>query len=213
MFTIAPAAPADVAEAADVLAEAFKDDAATLAITGLGRPSVPQLAALFRPLVSSGPLRHGRVDLARRERDGAILGVALWEPPGRVSSVAHVTHQARELPAFLRALGVRGMVRAARNQALLASHRPTEPHWFLAMIGVGDGARGSGVGSALLASRLAAVDAAGSPAYLESSTEHNRRLYARHGFETLSIITAVEGARPAAMWRPACRAGQGRPEV
>lgn len=202
-LVVTPATRADVTAAADVLAEAFKDDAATLAITGLGRPTVDQLAALFRPLISSGPLRHGHVDLARRASDGRLVGVALWEPPGRASALVHLAHQAVELPAFLRALGVRGMIRAGRNQARLAAHRPDEPHWFLAMIGAADEARGSGVGSALLASRLARVDAERMPAYLESSSEQNRRLYVRHGFATTSIITSVEGASPAAMWRPA----------
>jgi len=202
-LVVTPATRADVPAAAAVLAEAFREDAATLAITGLGRPTETQLAALFRPLISSGPLRHGHVDLARRADDGALVGVALWEPPGRVSSLAHLAHEAAELPAFLRALGIRGMVRAARNQARLAAHRPSEPHWYLAMIGAAAEARGAGVGTALLAARLAVVDADAMPAYLESSSEQNRRLYVRHGFATTSIITAVEGARPAAMLRPA----------
>lgn len=193
----------DVPAAADVLAQAFKDDGATLAIAGLRRPSVDQLAALFRPLISTGPLRRGHVDLARRASDGVLVGVALWEPPGRPSSLVNLAHEAAELPAFLRVLGVHGMIRAARNQARLASNRPAEPHWYLAMIGAADEARGMGVGSALLASRLAAIDAVGGAAYLESSTEQNRRLYVRHGFAMTSIITSVDGARPAAMWRAA----------
>lgn len=200
MFTIVPAAPADVPAAAEVLAEAFEADAATLAITGLERPTVARLAALFRPLIRSGALRRGRVDLARRASDGVVLGVALWEPPG---STAHLVHQVAELPSFVRALGLRGMVRAARNQAGLASHRPAEPHWYLSMIGVGGQARGLGVGSALLAARLAQIDADGGSSYLESSNEQNRRLYRRNGFETISVITHIAAARPAAMWRAA----------
>lgn len=198
MFTITPAAPADVPAAADVLAEAFTDDAVVAAITGRPRPTSAQLAALFGALMRTGALHHGRVDLVRRTSDGAVLGVASWEAPG---SVAHLVHQAAELPAFLRALGLKGLVYGARHQATLASYRPSEPHWYLAQIGVSAQARGTGVGTALLTSRLAAIDAVGTPAYLESSNERNRSLYMRHGFETISAITGIPGVRPAAMWR------------
>lgn len=205
MFTIAPAAPADVPAAAEVLAEAFATDEAMLAITGLARPTVERLAALFRPLIRAGALRRGRVDLARRASDGAVLGAALWEPPG---STAHLVHQAVELPSFFRALGLRGMVHAARNQSALASHRPTEPHWYLSMIGVSGQARGLGVGTALLTSRLALIDANGAPSYLESSNEQNRRLYRRNGFEVIALIANIATARPAAMWRAGTPQGQ-----
>lgn len=203
MVKITPAAPADIPAAADVLAVSLREDVATVAISGLLRPTAARLSALLRPFVRTGAFRHGRVDLARRASDGVILGVALWEPPGSVARLTHLTHQAVELPAFFRALGWRGMVRAARNQANLASHRPAEPHWYLAMIGVSSEARGAGVGSALLASRLAAIDTARAPAYLESSNERNRTLYLRYGFEVISTITGLSGARPAAMWRAA----------
>lgn len=198
MFTITPAAPADVQAIADVLAEAFQTDTVVAAATGRRRPDVPRLAAFFRPLVRAGALRHGRVDLARDTTDGSILGVALWEAPAAGS---HLLTQAAELPAFLRALGLRGLLRAARSQAVLASFRPAAPHWYLAQIGVSARARGAGVGSALLASRLEALDATHEAAYLESSNERNRSLYLRNGFATIATIGGIPGVEPAGMWR------------
>nr|WP_249404912.1 GNAT family N-acetyltransferase [Plantibacter sp. CFBP 8798] len=92
-----------------------------------------------------------------------------------------------------------------RLQRTLALHRPAEPHWYLAQIGVGDGARGAGVGGALLESRLRAIDAAGLPVYLESSNERNRALYRRSGFRSIASIMGIPGVTPAAMWREAAR--------
>lgn len=197
MFTIVPASPADVPAAASVLASAFAHDTVmgTL-VEGENRQS--RLAGLFRALIRAGALHSGRIDLARRNSDGLLLGAAIWQRPGRHPSLVA---QARELPGFVRALGWRGLRDAIRIQTTLARHRPAEPHWYLAQIGVSGEARGAGVGSALLRSRLEKVDAEGLPAYLESSNERNRALYRRHGFESIATISGIPNARPAAMWR------------
>lgn len=207
MFTITPAAPADVPAAAAVLAEAFTHD--TVMATLLARADRPhdRLVELFGALMRSGALHAGRIDLARRDDDGEILGAAIWEPPGHRTSLAR---QLTELPAFTRALGWQGLRAAARLQGRLAAHRPAEPHWYLAEIGVSARARGTGVGSALLRSRLGAIDAAGQPAYLESSNEKNRALYRRMGFVTIAMITGVKDALPAAMWRAPVPLGAAR---
>lgn len=198
MFTITPAAPADVPAAAAVMAEAFERDTVMASLTsGSDQPRV-RLAALFGALIRSGPLHTGRIDLARRDRDGAILGAAIWEAPGHRPSLLR---QLAELPAFARALGWGGLRAAMRLQSRLAVHRPAEPHWYLAQIGVGAEARGTGVGSALLTSRLGVIDSTGLPAYLESSNERNRALYRRMGFANIATISGLPNAAPAAMWR------------
>ncbi|MEV4426467.1 GNAT family N-acetyltransferase [Streptomyces sp. R-07] len=63
-----------------------------------------------------------------------------------------------------------------------AEHGPTEPHWYLAVIGADPAARGQGHGSALLRSGLAKADAAGLPVYLESSKPDNLPVYEHFGF-------------------------------
>ena len=199
MPTITPASHADVPAAAFVLAQAFAGDQVLAAVTGRPAPTAELLSRLFAPLLRSGALPLGGVDLARRD-DGEIVGVAVWEPPG---SRTHLLRQAAELPGFVRALGLRGLRHATRVQSVFARRRPAEGHWYLAQIGAVASARGAGVGSALLASRLARIDAEGAPAYLESSNERNRRLYAREGFQEVAPIDGVPGARPMAMWRPA----------
>lgn len=65
---------------------------------------------------------------------------------------------------------------------------PTEPHWYLPMIGVDPVSQGGGIGDALMTEALRAVDRDGSVAYLESSNPRNISLYQRHGFEVIGEI-------------------------
>jgi len=197
MFTITPASHADIPETAAVLASAFVGDTVMSTLVH-GDDRERRLTGLFAALMRSGALRTGRVDVARRDSDGLILGAAIWDAPAHRASLAA---QLRELPGFVRALGVRGLVSAARLQGVLARHRPSEPHWYLAEIGVSEQARGAGVGSALLTSRLRKIDALEQPVYLESSNERNRALYRRHGFTRMRTIAGIASAAPAAMWR------------
>jgi len=44
-------------------------------------------------------------------------------------------------------------------------------------------------------------DADGQPAYLEATSEHNRRLYERHGFVVTAPIVLPDGPTAYAMWR------------
>lgn len=67
-------------------------------------------------------------------------------------------------------------------------YHPQEPHWYLPLIGVEPARQGRGLGAALIGAALARSDAAGLPAYLESTNPRNRLLYERHGFEAIGEI-------------------------
>ncbi|GIG41172.1 GNAT family N-acetyltransferase [Cellulomonas phragmiteti] len=197
MIVVAPAAPSDLAAAVSVLAEAFVDDPVTGAV--VGGPVRDRLArtehlftGLLRPVIADGT-----VDVAREAGDPRVLGVAIWEAPGSVTGVARL---ALQVPWFWRACGPTGLWRAATTKNALDRHRPRRPHWYLQEIGVSAAARGRGVGGALLEARLAGVDGEGAAAYLESSTERNRRLYRRHGFVDVAPVRGLRAA-PMAMWR------------
>lgn len=201
MIVVTPAVPADAGAVAHVLAEAFEDDP-VLAVV-VGGPAGPErrerLRHLFHGILRSGPLRAGTVDVARRAAAPDLLGAAVWQAPGAARGLlAELPH----VPVFLRVDGVRGLVRAARVQHVLERHRPDRAHWYLQEIGVTADARGLGVGAALLTARLAAVDAGDAPAYLESSTPRNRRLYRRHGFVETATVRGLRGTEPVGMWRP-----------
>ena len=77
---------------------------------------------------------------------------------------------------------------SARLFEEMGSYRPSEPHWFLPLIGVDPFLQGKGFGSALLKHALIACDRDHKLAYLDSSNPRNVSLYERHGFEVLGEI-------------------------
>ena len=79
---------------------------------------------------------------------------------------------------------------------------PTEPHYYLEVLGTKQGLQGKGIGSAVMSDVLARCDGEGLPAYLESSNPRNIPFYARHGFEVRDLVPRPEGAPPLTpMWR------------
>ncbi|MGV9311806.1 GNAT family N-acetyltransferase [Streptomyces sp. NPDC003691] len=79
---------------------------------------------------------------------------------------------------------------------------PAEPHWYLALIGADPAAQGTGQGGALMRSGLAKADAAGLPAYLESSKPENLPVYEHFGFAVRHEIELPGGGPKLwAMWR------------
>ncbi|MFJ3941743.1 GNAT family N-acetyltransferase [Streptomyces parvus] len=88
-------------------------------------------------------------------------------------------HAARRVPLLLPFQ--EGAVRLSQLVAYEKA-RPRYQHWYLIDIAVDGTARGLGIGSALLAHRLASIDAQAAPAYLEATAPANQRLYERFGF-------------------------------
>jgi GNAT superfamily N-acetyltransferase len=72
----------------------------------------------------------------------------------------------------------------------MAAYHPSEPCWYLPIIGVDPAYQGRGFGSALLRYALERCDRDGASAYLESSNPRNIPLYQRHGFEIIGSIQA-----------------------
>jgi GNAT superfamily N-acetyltransferase len=80
---------------------------------------------------------------------------------------------------------------------------PTEPHWYLAILGVRPERTGRGLGGALLEPGLARADAEGMPSYLENSNPRNVPFYERHGFDVVAEHWLPNGPVLTYMWRPA----------
>ena len=126
-------------------------------------------------------------------------GAALWLPPG-----VHPDEDA--LVALLQSTVVKedqADLLAVLDQ--MGDYHPSEPHWYLPLIGVDPAHQGKGYGSQLLRHALTACDRDGTPAYLESSNAANIPLYERHGFELLGTIQV--GASPPIF--PMLRTGRG----
>jgi ribosomal protein S18 acetylase RimI-like enzyme len=123
---------------------------------------------------------------AQRTDDGH--GVALWLPPG-----VHGDDGPLEAVIAESMVGEKQAEVAAVFERM-EHYRPTEPHWYLSLIGVESLHRNKGCGAALLRHRLRQCDQQHLPAYLWSSNPLNTSLYERHGFEV--AITIQVGSSP-----------------
>jgi ribosomal protein S18 acetylase RimI-like enzyme len=72
----------------------------------------------------------------------------------------------------------------------MGKHHPSEPHWYLPLIGVDPAHQGRGHGDALMSYALKWCDRDQVPAYLESTNSRNISLYRRHGFAPVGQIQA-----------------------
>lgn len=113
---------------------------------------------------------------------GGFAGAALWLPPG-------VEPDEETLFGV-----VESSVAPQRRRTLLATLeqmsgcRPTEPHWYLPLIGVDPAQQGCGYGTELLRHALERVDREGTAAYLENTNPANTPLYERHGFKVIGTV-------------------------
>ncbi|HYD87526.1 MAG TPA: GNAT family N-acetyltransferase [Vitreimonas sp.] len=126
---------------------------------------------------------HPQRQLWLADGEGAPLGAAIWLAPGKKAFDHTALQQVMMLPLLIEIAGFAGMERGRALGGKLARYHPREPHAHLVFLGVAPHAQGRGVGSAMLKATLAPCDAQGVTAYLETSTQRNVDLYARHGFE------------------------------
>jgi GNAT superfamily N-acetyltransferase len=117
---------------------------------------------------------------AQRTNDG--LGVALWLPPG-----VHGDDGPLEAAIAESIVGEKQTEVAAIFERT-EHYPPTEPHWYLSLIGVEALHRNNGCGATLLQHRLRQCDREHLPAYLWSSNPLNTTLYERHAFRVAGVI-------------------------
>jgi GNAT superfamily N-acetyltransferase len=190
------ASPDDASELAATLARAFYDDPVMSWLLPSDRARTRQLRTIFRL-----ELRHLHLPNNQVYTTSEVSGGALWAPPhGWRTPPARLL---RAMPRLGLTLG-RRLPAALRTLSAIEQLHPTEPHWYLALLGTEPARQGTGVGSALLAPVLDRCDRDGVPAYLESSKQSNIAFYARHGFEvTGSVDLPGGGPRMWPMWRQA----------
>lgn len=189
----APAAPARADDPAAVIATlvvAFADDPIVRWILPDTRRYLTAFPELIR-LLAGDAFRAGTADHIGPD------AAAVWVRPGASSDDA-------EFPRFLER-----NVDDTRHGDLGAfleqveTHHPAQAHWYLPVVGVDVRCQSRGLGTRLLRHGLERCDRDGVPAYLEASTERNRILYERHGFETIGQIQAADSPPLWPMLRPA----------
>ena len=90
---------------------------------------------------------------------------------------------------------------AVRGMMQIDGAHPSEPHYYLAVLGTEPELQGGGIGSALMRPVLDMCDRDEVPAYLESSKERNIAFYARHGFRVTREMKLPKGPPVWLMWR------------
>jgi GNAT superfamily N-acetyltransferase len=150
----------------------------------------------FWRLYVEGSLRFSSVYLT----EGATA-IAQWTPPGetelsedqerRLLEIAGDSLQPDTLHALLELF-----------DRFDAAHPHDEPHAYLGLLATHPDFRGHGIAQQLLAANLAALDARGIPAYLESTNPVNDHRYERAGFRAIGGFSAVlDDAHITTMWR------------
>jgi ribosomal protein S18 acetylase RimI-like enzyme len=88
-----------------------------------------------------------------------------------------------------------------------ARAHPTEPHWYLVVLGVRPSHQGHGHGSRLVAAGLHHADRDGTASYLEASDPANVAFYQRFGFAVVdhALPLVPDGPTHIAMRRPPVR--------
>jgi GNAT superfamily N-acetyltransferase len=135
---------------------------------------------VFVPLVTlfgGKSLDHGSAYVI-----GDFCGVAQWLPPG-----VHPDDEAiGEL--FERHMSDPQLSEVIFLFEQMGAFHPSEPHWYLPLIGVDPMFQRQGYGTLLMQQGLSACDRHHQIAYLEATSSMNRSLYERLGFRVLGEI-------------------------
>jgi ribosomal protein S18 acetylase RimI-like enzyme len=194
-----PAGPGDRDELNRVLAAAFLDDPIVTWMVP-DRPTRERLMPEMFDAFADAFARHDATRLvAAGDGDSGVAGgAAMWSPPG----VAPV-HPDDEEAMSLRLADLAGphLDRMGTCMAVFEEAHPSEPAWFLQFVGVDPACQGRGLGARLLRDVLDVADRDGEAAYLEATSEQNRRLYERHGFRRVADLPMPDGPTAYAMWR------------
>ena len=124
--------------------------------------------------------------------------VAVWMPFGKPDLLPE--DEERFEPLMRETLGD-GAERLLKAFEPFEGARPSEPHYYLSLLGTHPDRSGQGWGMGLLADNLARIDAEGMAAYLESSNPANIPRYERLGFAVFDELALADGFAVSQMWR------------
>ena len=173
------------------LARAFVDDP-VLRYLIPSDPDFRRTALGFR-MLGLNALDRGMV---LRTADSAAA--AYWAAPGKWQ--VPWRNVLRTLPITVRAYRA-GMLRALSFLGKIEAIHPSEPHYYLEVLGTDPVHQGRGLGAAIMNHALARADDERVGAYLESSKDLNVPYYRRFGFEVVNEVVVKGGPTIWPMWR------------
>ena len=194
--TVRNATQADTVPLSQSLARAFYDDPVFAHFLPDDATRLKKLERVMAILFKLG-LPHGACYTTDNYES-----ITLWRPPNEwdVSIWAYIVNG----PALLSTFGG-GVGRVLSTLGMMEKVHPHEPHWYLQTIGTDPKFQGKGYGGVIMRDRLAAVDAAGQPCYLESSKDTNIPIYQSFGFKLTGEMQVPDGPKIWPMWRDARR--------
>jgi len=150
--------------------------------------------------------RYWRIFIKSSLRQGGVFvtpgceAATIWIPPGGEELSA--AEDAEAEAALHEMLGPGAERVLELIERFDANHPHDRDHWYLSLLGTHADHRGKGIGMALLRTDLERIDAAGMPAYLESSNSANDHRYEALGFRRIGAFTTPDDAVAlATMWR------------
>jgi GNAT superfamily N-acetyltransferase len=178
---------ADLLAITETLALAFYDDPVLMWLIDDGSRRRQLLPGFFGAVAESY--------LAYDEIYAVDEGVsaAVWAPPGAEDD--------EQLPTALGEVVEEYAERLFEALGLMEEKHPADAHYYLFLLGTRPQWQRRGLGSSLMAPVLQICDRDRVPAYLEATSERNKQLYLRHGFEVTDEITLPDGPIMWPMWR------------
>jgi GNAT superfamily N-acetyltransferase len=134
--------------------------------------------------------------LLAARREGRIVGVAVWSPPGTFPYPA-ATQVSQTLGA-LRALYrmPSAVPKGLRYLTAMEKAHPKDELWYLQLLACAPEHQRTGVGAALMERTLERCDTEGFASYLETQNEDNLAYYGRFGYDVVTTLTPVRGGPP-----------------
>ena len=172
----------EIEDAIAMLTLSFCADPITRVLMPTADRYLDRFPGMSRSLIQSA-IEQGSAFVSDQQK-----GAALWLPPGIQMDDAAVTGALLEgAPPEVLSSG------ALQALADVEEFHPTEPYWYLAIMGVDPLFQRKGLGSAMLRTQLEVIDATPAPVFLETSKPSTVALYERHGFKALGQL-GPEGA-------------------
>ncbi len=192
--SVRPAVQSDFEPLSQSLARAFYDDPVFSYFIPDDSKRLKKLESVMGILFKLG-LPHGACYTTTNYES-----ITLWRPPNEwdVPFWAYIVNGPKMISAFGGNLG-----RVLSTMDMMEKVHPHEPHWYLQTIGTDPEFQGKGYGGVIMRDRLAAVDAAHMPCYLESSKDTNIPIYQSFGFRLTGELQVPGGPRIWPMWRDA----------
>lgn len=200
LYTVTRLDSGDCDEAVEVLSLAFHDYPVMRYIV---RSEGDAYEAGLRHLVElfAGPrFPRGHPVLGIRSNGGEIVGVASLDPPEPLPENSKVTGMADRLKA---ALGTGAVARLGSFDGAEAHLLPSEPHYYLGMLGVLPGQQGKGLARTLLDAvhELSRRDPASRGVALTTELPRNIPFYERFGYRVSGQVR-LDGLTSWGFFRP-----------